>query len=194
VLTRLCVCLASSSTGHSRPPRAGTAGRYLDPRQDGPRHQLLLPRQDRGGASAAICASMRSAREVDQAALTRPPRCALPLQTYKDCVDHLSLFKLLKIYQTSWCYPSGMDDMDPLKFRCIPRPKDFADFADYFVRKVGRCLRPPLLLPLLKSAPLTPAFDLVGRHRCHLALQRSQGRDKLAGRPPPARRCPALQR
>jgi hypothetical protein len=36
-----------------------------------------------------------------------------------------------------------MDDMDPLKFRCIPRPKDFADFADYFVRKVGRCLRPP---------------------------------------------------
>lgn len=31
-----------------------------------------------------------------------------------------------------------MDDMDPLKFRCIPRPKDFADFADYFVRKVSR--------------------------------------------------------
>lgn len=76
-------------------------------------------------------------------ATNRDGRCAdptlytYPTQTYKDCIDHLSLFKLLKIYQTSWCYPSGKDDMDPLKFRCIPRPKDFSDFADYFVRKVS---------------------------------------------------------
>lgn len=68
----------------------------------------------------------------------------LLLQTYKESVDHLSLFLLLKIYQTSWCYPSGGDDMDLFKFRCIPRPKDFSDFADYFVRKsvliaISRC-------------------------------------------------------
>ncbi|CDZ96230.1 TATA binding protein associated factor [Phaffia rhodozyma] len=55
----------------------------------------------------------------------------------KNDQDHLGLFLLFKIFQSRYCYPplDGEEPMDHTAFRCIPKPNDFSDFAEYFVRK-----------------------------------------------------------
>lgn len=56
--------------------------------------------------------------------------CALPH------LDLLGLFHLLMLFRTSYCLdvPDGSDPT-ALDAPCIPRPNDFSDMADYFVRR-----------------------------------------------------------
>lgn len=56
--------------------------------------------------------------------------CALPH------LDLLGLFHLLLLFRTSYCFdlPHGNDNT-ALDAPCIPKPNDFADMADYFVRR-----------------------------------------------------------
>ena len=53
-------------------------------------------------------------------------------------LDFVGLFHLFKLF-LKYCYEP--DDPDPNLFahKYVPRPNDFSDYADYFVRKV-RCL------------------------------------------------------
>lgn len=49
----------------------------------------------------------------------------------------MGLFYLFKIFQTRYCFEPERETTDPFAFRCVPRPNDFADFADYHLRKVS---------------------------------------------------------
>ena len=49
--------------------------------------------------------------------------------------DFLGLFYLLKIFQSRYCYEPERETSDPFAFRCVPRPNDFTDFAEYHLRK-----------------------------------------------------------
>ncbi|WFD44718.1 hypothetical protein MPSI1_003388 [Malassezia psittaci] len=59
--------------------------------------------------------------------------CALPH------LDLLGLFHLLALFRTTYCFDLPSDssntDQNALDAPCIPRPNDFSDWADYFVRR-----------------------------------------------------------
>lgn len=56
--------------------------------------------------------------------------CALPH------LDLLGLFHLLMLFRTSYCLDMPSDsDSTALEAPCIPKPNDFSDMADYFVRR-----------------------------------------------------------
>ncbi|WFD03799.1 hypothetical protein MOBT1_002493 [Malassezia obtusa] len=58
--------------------------------------------------------------------------CALPH------LDLLGLFHLLMLFRTTYCFdlpPEHGGDRTALDAPCIPRPNDFSDMADYFVRR-----------------------------------------------------------
>ncbi|EFP77426.2 uncharacterized protein PGTG_03382 [Puccinia graminis f. sp. tritici CRL 75-36-700-3] len=47
----------------------------------------------------------------------------------------LGLFHLLKIFQSRFCYPPQVEPDSPWHIRAIPKPNQFDNFADYFIRK-----------------------------------------------------------
>ncbi|WAR52569.1 hypothetical protein PtB15_1B1012 [Puccinia triticina] len=47
----------------------------------------------------------------------------------------LGLFHLLKLFQTRYCYPPQVEPDSPWNIRAIPKPNQFNNFADYFIRK-----------------------------------------------------------
>ncbi|WFC96745.1 hypothetical protein MBRA1_003407 [Malassezia brasiliensis] len=57
--------------------------------------------------------------------------CALPH------LDLLGLFHLLLLFRTAYCFdlPAEHGDRTALDAPCIPRPNDFSDWAEYFVRR-----------------------------------------------------------
>ncbi|WFD29826.1 hypothetical protein MSPP1_000839 [Malassezia sp. CBS 17886] len=56
--------------------------------------------------------------------------CALPH------LDLLGLFHLLMLFRTGYCIPvPNASDSTALDAPCIPKPNDFSDMADYFVRR-----------------------------------------------------------
>jgi transcription initiation factor TFIID subunit 2 len=58
------------------------------------------------------------------------------LQSASKSVDYLGLFYLFKIFQTLFCFEQEHEAVDAFSFRCVPRPNDFTDFAEYHLRKV----------------------------------------------------------
>ena len=57
------------------------------------------------------------------------------ISTAVKSVDYLGLFYLLKIFQRSYCFEPEQETADPFAFRCVPRPNDFTDLAEYHLRK-----------------------------------------------------------
>ncbi|KAI7963119.1 hypothetical protein MJO28_001213 [Puccinia striiformis f. sp. tritici] len=47
----------------------------------------------------------------------------------------LGLFHLLKLFQTRYCYQPQIEPDIPWNIRTIPKPNQFNDFPDYFIRK-----------------------------------------------------------
>ncbi|MBW0488935.1 hypothetical protein O181_028650 [Austropuccinia psidii MF-1] len=47
----------------------------------------------------------------------------------------LGLFHLLKLFQTQYCFPPKQEPDSPWNIRAIPKPNQFDNFADYFIRK-----------------------------------------------------------
>ncbi|KAA1114250.1 hypothetical protein PGT21_001821 [Puccinia graminis f. sp. tritici] len=47
----------------------------------------------------------------------------------------LGLFHLLKLFQSRYCYPPQVEPDSPWHIRAIPKPNQFDNFADYFIRK-----------------------------------------------------------
>lgn len=59
------------------------------------------------------------------------------LQTCKRELNYVGLFYLFKVFQTRYCFEPEHESTDAFHFRCIPRPNDFSDLAEYHLRKVS---------------------------------------------------------
>ena len=51
-------------------------------------------------------------------------------------LDFLGLFHLFKLF-LRYCYDPEDSNQDLFDHTYVPKPNDFSDFAEYFVRKVG---------------------------------------------------------
>lgn len=51
-------------------------------------------------------------------------------------MDWIGLFHLFKLF-LRYCYDPEDQNQDLFSHTYVPRPNDFSDFAEYFVRKVG---------------------------------------------------------
>jgi transcription initiation factor TFIID subunit 2 len=50
-------------------------------------------------------------------------------------LDFIGLFHLFKLFKTRYCFDPDAEVHDPFDFRCVPKPNDFSDIPEYFVRK-----------------------------------------------------------
>ena len=59
----------------------------------------------------------------------------IPIQCASRRLDFIGLFHLFKLF-LRYCYEPEDLDQDLFVHKYIPRPNNFSDFAEYFVRKV----------------------------------------------------------